>query len=70
VLQCLSTSLGSATATADELTARRHAIGVIQELQKADEPNWHGFTMEVRRDGQLVGIIPFELVERSADQSR
>jgi hypothetical protein len=44
----------------DDLTARRHAIGVIHELQTANEANWRGFKMEVRRDGQLLWEIPFE----------
>jgi len=43
------------------MSARRHAVGIIHELQKADEDSWRDFTMEVRRDGQLVWEIPFEL---------
>jgi hypothetical protein len=45
----------------DDLAARAHAIGMIQELQKADEANWRGYTMEVTRDGQVVWEIPFEM---------
>ena len=45
----------------DDMSARRHAVGIIHELQKADEDSWRDFTMEVRRDGQLVWEIPFEL---------
>jgi hypothetical protein len=45
----------------DDLTARDHAIGVIHELQKANEANWRDFTMEVRRGDQLVWEIPFEV---------
>jgi hypothetical protein len=38
---------------------------MIQELQKANEADWAGYTMEVTRDGQLVWEIPFEMT--SAD---
>ena len=43
----------------DDVTARAHAMGIIQELRNADEGSWRGFTMEVERDGQLVWKIPF-----------
>ena len=49
----------------DDLAAKRHAMGVIHELQKAHETNWRGFKMEVRRDGQPLWVIPFELVASS-----
>ena len=42
----------------DDLSARKHAIGIVHELQKADAADWHDFTMEVWRDGQLVWEIP------------
>ena len=45
----------------DDMSARTHAIGIIHELQRADEVSWRGFTMQVRRDGQLLWEIPFEL---------
>jgi hypothetical protein len=41
----------------DDMSARRHAVGIIHELQNADEDSWRDFTMEVRRDGQLVWEI-------------
>jgi hypothetical protein len=44
----------------DDPSARAHAMGIVHELQKADEASWRDFTMEVRRDGQLVWEIPFE----------
>jgi|tagenome__1003787_1003787.scaffolds.fasta_scaffold10429899_1 hypothetical protein len=45
----------------DDLAARTHAIGIIQELEKASETDWAGHTMEVTRDGRLVWKIPFEM---------
>jgi hypothetical protein len=45
----------------DDLSARTHAIGIIQELEKASETDWAGYTMEVSRDGQVVWEIPFEM---------
>ena len=45
----------------DDVSARTHAIGIIQELQKASEHDWTGYTMEVTRDGRVVWVIPFEL---------
>jgi Domain of unknown function (DUF6894) len=38
----------------DDLSAREHALGIIQELQKANEGDWAGYIMEVTRDGRLV----------------
>ena len=40
---------------------RAHAIEVVHALQKADEANWREFTMEVKRDGQVIWEIPFEV---------
>jgi len=51
----------------DDLTARAHAIGIVHELQKADEASWREYTMEVRRDGQLVWEIPFDVSRPSVD---
>jgi hypothetical protein len=45
----------------DDLSARTHAIGIIQELKKASETDWAGYTMEVSRDGRVVWKIPFEM---------
>ena len=45
----------------DDLSARTHAIGIIQELEKASATDWAGHTMEVTRDGRLFWEIPFEL---------
>jgi hypothetical protein len=45
----------------DDRSARAHAIGIVHELQEADEAGWRDFTIEVRRHGQLVCEIPFEL---------
>ena len=45
----------------DDLSAREHALGIVRELQKADEASWRQYTMEVRRDGHLVWEIPFEV---------
>ena len=53
----------------DDRTARDHAIGVVHELQKADEATWRGFTMEVKRDGRLIWEIPFEVSRPPADPS-
>jgi hypothetical protein len=50
----------------DDLSARARAIEIVHELQKADEANWREFTMEVRRDGQLVWEIPFEVSRPAA----
>jgi len=44
----------------DDVTARAHAMGIIQELRNADETSWRGFIMEVERDGRLVWKIPFK----------
>jgi hypothetical protein len=54
----------------DDRSARAHAIGIVNELQKADEANWRDFTMEVRRDGQLVWEIPFEGSRPSVPRAR
>ena len=43
----------------DDRSARAHAIGIVRELQKADEADWREYIMEVRRDGRLVCEIPF-----------
>jgi len=45
----------------DDLTARKHALGMIHELQKAGKADWADYTMEVTRD---VWEIPFELAEK------
>jgi hypothetical protein len=45
----------------DDFAARTHAIGIIQELEKASETDWAGYTMEVSRDGRVVWKIPFEM---------
>jgi Domain of unknown function (DUF6894) len=45
----------------DDFAARTHAIGIIQELEKASATDWAGHTMEVTRDGRRVWEIPFEL---------
>jgi Domain of unknown function (DUF6894) len=41
----------------DGLSARMHAIGIIQELEKASETDLVGYAMEVSRDGQVVWEI-------------
>jgi hypothetical protein len=43
-----------------DLTAREHAIQILNELQKGDEEGWKGYTMEVMRDGRLIWRIPFD----------
>ena len=43
----------------DDRSARARAIGIVHELQKADEAGWREYIIEVRRDGQLVCEIPF-----------
>jgi hypothetical protein len=45
----------------DDRAARAHAIEIVQALQKADEANWREFTMEVKRDDQVICEIPFEV---------
>jgi hypothetical protein len=52
----------------DDFAARTHAIGIIQELEKASETDWAGYRMEVSRDGRVVWEVPFEMasVEPSA----
>jgi hypothetical protein len=45
----------------DDLSARTHAIGIIKELERANEADWSGYKMEVRRDGRVVWKIPFEM---------
>ena len=44
----------------DDGSAREHAIQVMDELQKDDEADWAGFTMEVLREGRAVWQIPFD----------
>jgi hypothetical protein len=44
----------------DDRTAREHAIWIVHALQKVDEASWREFTMEVKRDGQVIWEIPFE----------
>ena len=39
----------------DDLAARTHAIGIIQELREANEADWSAYTMEVIRDGRVCG---------------
>ena len=46
----------------DDFAARTHAIGIIKELEKANEADWAGYTMEVSRDGRVVWKIPFDMV--------
>jgi hypothetical protein len=45
----------------DDQTARAHAMQIIHELQKGDEPSWGRYTMEVRREGKVLWRIPFEV---------
>jgi hypothetical protein len=45
----------------DDRTARSHAMQIIHELQKGDEPSWDSYTMEVMREGRLLWRIPFEV---------
>jgi hypothetical protein len=37
----------------DDLAARTHAIGIIQELRKAKEADWSDYMMGVIRDGRV-----------------
>jgi hypothetical protein len=43
-----------------DLTAREHAMQIVNELQKGDEESWIGYTMEVTRAGRLIWRIPFD----------
>lgn len=52
-----------------DLSARKHAMGIIHELRKADEGDWAGYTMEVTRDGRLVWEIPFEMEGWSVNEN-
>jgi hypothetical protein len=54
----------------DDLSARTHAIGIIQELAKANEADWAGYTMGVPRGGQLGWEIPFETAWTDQRQRR
>jgi hypothetical protein len=50
----------------DDPSARTHALGINDELRKANDADWRGFKIEVRRDGQLLCEIPFELADQQA----
>jgi uncharacterized protein DUF6894 len=54
----------------DDLAARTHAIGIIQELREANEADWSDYTMEVIRDDRVVWNIPFELASANAASRR
>ena len=45
----------------DDRAARAHAIEIVHALQKADDANWREFTIEVKRHGQVIWEIPFEV---------
>ena len=51
----------------DDRSARERAIGIVHELEKADETSWREFTTEVKRDGQVIWDIPFEVSRPPAD---
>jgi hypothetical protein len=42
-----------------DLTAREHAMQIVNELHKSDEESWIGYVMEVMREGRVVWRIPF-----------
>ena len=43
-----------------DLSAREHAIQIVNALQKGDEESWRGYVMEVMREGSVVWVIPFD----------
>ena len=51
----------------DDRAARARAIEIVRALQKADETSWREFTTEVKRDGQVIWDIPFEVSRPPAD---
>jgi hypothetical protein len=44
----------------DDGAAREYAIEIMDELQKDDEADWTGYTIEVMREGRIVGGSPFD----------
>ena len=43
-----------------DLSAREHAIQIVNALQKGDEESWIGYVIEVTREGRVVWRIPFD----------